>query len=141
MSSLIKVAKRFGYVIPVKNPNQMVEYKRLHANVWPEVLKRQKDGNIRNFTLYFSDKLNLLFAHAEYIGNDFDADMKALADDPTMKEWSKLLEPVQEPWEWENGMLSEHGKLGKNGVARGPRIQLEEVFHDGLKATAYKNEA
>ena len=39
--------KRMGMVIGIK-PEHIAEYKRTHAAVWPEVLARISDSNIRN---------------------------------------------------------------------------------------------
>jgi len=38
--------RRYGQVLEVK-PEKIEEYKRLHADVWPGVLKQIKDCNIR----------------------------------------------------------------------------------------------
>jgi L-rhamnose mutarotase len=40
--------KRYGWVIGVR-PEKLEEYKRLHAAVWPGVLKMIKACNIQNF--------------------------------------------------------------------------------------------
>ena len=130
-----KIAKRFGYVIHVQNKEKMAEYKRLHADVWPEVLKRLKDSNLRNYTIYFSDNLNLMFSHIEYIGDDLDGDMKAIPNEPAMREWWKLCEPVQKPVQWEDSKPPSEGGKGDWW------FPMEEVFHDGLSATAYKEKA
>ena len=128
-----RVAKRLGSVIYLE-PSKVQEYKELHANVWPDVLNRLKDSNIRNYTIYFCDKLNIMFSHIEYIGDDLDADMKAIAADPKTKEWWKVCEPCQKPLQWEGKPPSEGGK----GDWWYP---MEEVFHDGLSAIAYKDKA
>ena len=43
--------KRFGQMIRVK-PEKFEEYRRLHAAVWPEVLKMITACNIRNYSIY-----------------------------------------------------------------------------------------
>jgi len=88
--------QRYGSVIRLK-PEKLEEYKALHANPWPEVLKMIYDCNIRNYTIYFKD--GLLFSHFEYIGVDFAADMQKMAADPKTQEWWKLTDPCQEPLE------------------------------------------
>lgn len=82
-------AKRFGAVIHL-NPEKLDEYKKLHASVWPKVLERIEASNIRNYTIYHCKELGVLFSHLEYIGNDYEADMAAIAADPTTKEWWKV---------------------------------------------------
>ena len=61
--------KRMGMVIGVK-PEHIAEYNRTHAAVWPEVLARITDANIRNYTIFLREPENLLFAYWEYHGED-----------------------------------------------------------------------
>jgi L-rhamnose mutarotase len=67
--------KRFGMVIRLK-PETYEEYKQLHANVWPDVLKMIHACNIRNYSIYHKD--GHLFSYFEYVGEDFDADITEL---------------------------------------------------------------
>lgn len=86
--------RRYGQVIGLK-PNAIVEYERLHAAVWPEVLAMIHTCNMRNYSI-FRHGLTL-FAYFEYIGDDFAADMAKMAADPKTQEWWKLTDPLQEP--------------------------------------------
>ena len=52
--------QRMGMVIGIA-PDDIAEYKRLHADVWPEVLAQIADSNIRNFTIFLREPENLLF--------------------------------------------------------------------------------
>ena len=88
--------QRFGWVIKVK-PDKLEEYKRLHANPWPEVNRILTESNIQNYSIYYRD--GLLFSYLEYTGSDFDADMKKMADNPVTQKWWKLTDPCQEPVE------------------------------------------
>jgi L-rhamnose mutarotase len=105
-------AKRVAWVIKVK-PEKLEEYKKLHANPWPEVNAILKDANIRNYSIYYRD--GLLFSYLEYTGSDFDADMKKMADNPVTQKWWKLTDPCQEP--------VESAKEGEWWA------DLEEVYH------------
>lgn len=88
--------KRFGQVIGVK-PERYREYVAAHASVWPGVLARIRDSGIRNYSIYsFGDRL---FAYFEYVGDDFDGDMRRMADDPETQRWWDLVMPMQEPVE------------------------------------------
>jgi L-rhamnose mutarotase len=89
-----EVVKRYGMVIRVK-PEKLDDYRRLHAQPWPEVLKTIRDCNIRNYSIYHKD--GLLFSYFEYVGDDFEADMARMAADPATREWWKLTDPCQEP--------------------------------------------
>jgi L-rhamnose mutarotase len=86
--------KRYGAVIKVK-PEKLEEYKRLHADVWPGVLKKIEECHIRNYSIYHRD--GHLFSYFEYTGEDYAADMALMADDPTTQEWWKLTDPCQQP--------------------------------------------
>ena len=86
--------QRFGMVIKVK-PAKIEEYKKLHADVWPEVLNKITECNIRNYSIYLKD--NTLFSYFEYIGNDFTADMANMAADPITQKWWEVCKPCQVP--------------------------------------------
>ena len=91
--------KRFGAVLGVKE-EKIAEYVELHATVWPDVLKMITDCNIRNFSIYLRklpDGKHYLFSYFEYVGEDYDADMAAIAADPTTQEWWDVCMPCQEP--------------------------------------------
>ncbi len=86
--------ERHGSVIKVR-PEHFEEYKRLHADVWPDVLKMIAECNIRNYSIYHKD--GYMFSYFEYVGNDFKADMAKMAADPTTQEWWAVVGPMQEP--------------------------------------------
>ncbi len=86
--------KRFGMVIKVK-PDKLAEYKKYHAHAWPEILAMIRKCGIRNYSIYFKD--GYLFSYFEYVGKNFDADMKKMADDPKTQEWWAIMKPMQEP--------------------------------------------
>lgn len=90
--------KRMGRIIQLK-ADIIPEYKRIHAAVWPEVLKAIRDSNIRNYTIFLKEPENLLFAYWEYHGTDFAADMAKMAEVPRMREWWKITDPMQIPLE------------------------------------------
>ena len=86
--------QRFGQVIGLR-PEHAAEYIRLHADVWPGVLQKIEDCNMRNYSIFrYQD---LLFAYFEYIGDDYEADMAAIAADETTREWWALCGPMQQP--------------------------------------------
>ena len=78
-------------------PEKIEEYRKLHAAVWPDVLKTISLCNIRNYSIYLKD--NFLFSYFEYTGNDFKADMDKMAADPVTQKWWDLCKPCQEPLE------------------------------------------
>jgi L-rhamnose mutarotase len=103
---------RLGQVIRLK-PDHAEEYLRLHEAVWPEVLATITACNIRNYSIFRHG--DLLFSYFEYVGRDFDADMRRMADDPATQRWWKLTDPCQEP---------------VDAAAAGEWwLQLPEIFH------------
>jgi L-rhamnose mutarotase len=91
--------QRYGSVIGLK-PEKVEEYKSLHVNVWPDVLKMIKQCNIRNYSIYLGELENdkyYLFSYFEYTGEDFKADMAKMAADPTTQKWWSFCEPCQSP--------------------------------------------
>ena len=59
--------QRMGQVISLK-PGAVAEYNRLHAAVWPEVLRVIHNAHIRNYSIFLKEPENLLFAYWEYHG-------------------------------------------------------------------------
>lgn len=91
--------KRYGWVIGVRD-EKIEEYKRLHADVWPEVLGMIEQSNIQNYSIYLhrlDDGRTYLFSYLEYTGDDFEADMAKMAADPTTQKWWDVCKPCQEP--------------------------------------------
>lgn len=87
--------KRYGQLLKLR-PEHESEYVRQHAAVWPEVLDRIHRSNIRNYSIFLKD--GMLFAYFEYVGSDFQADMRAMAADAATQRWWALMEPMQEKW-------------------------------------------
>jgi len=91
--------QRYGSVIGVKQET-LDEYKKMHAEPWPEINAQLKDSNIQNYSIYlteFPDGNHYLFSYFEYVGDDFEADMKKMAEDPKTKEWWSHTDPMQIP--------------------------------------------
>jgi L-rhamnose mutarotase len=91
--------QRYGMVIGLK-AEKLEEYKRLHAAVWPDVLKMIAACNIRNYSIYVAELEKgkfYLFSYFEYCGTDFKADMAKMAADPTTQKWWSHCIPCQNP--------------------------------------------
>ncbi|WP_176084892.1 L-rhamnose mutarotase [Martelella sp. HB161492] len=106
--------KRYGMVIGL-NADKVAEYKKLHANAWPEVLAMIKACNISNYSIFLREPENLLFSYYEYHGDDYEADMAKMAADPKTQEWWTFCIPCQKPLDTK-----------KDGEWW---IDMEEVFH------------
>ncbi|MHB1484181.1 MAG: L-rhamnose mutarotase [Saccharofermentanales bacterium] len=104
--------KRFGQVIGLK-PEKLNDYMELHKAVWPDILKLISECNMVNYSIYY--KNGLLFAYFEYIGENFDEDMKKMSDNPINKKWWDVCKPCQVPVE-----NAAEGEWWAN---------MEEIFH------------
>jgi len=104
--------KRYGSVIKIKL-DKLEEYKKLHANIWPEVAKTITECNIINYSIFHKDEY--LFSYFEYIGEDYKSDMAKMAADSTTQEWWDVCMPMQEPLDTR--------KKGEWWA------EMEEVFH------------
>lgn len=89
---------RFGMVTGLK-PEKVAYYKELHANTWSGVLKKIKECNIRNYSIYLHeiDGKPYLFSYYEYIGSNYEEDMKKIAADTTTQRWWRETDPCQIP--------------------------------------------
>jgi len=87
--------KRYGQILKLRAECRD-DYVRHHAQVWPAVLEQIRRSNLTNYSIYLRD--DILFAYFEYAGEDFDADMRAMAKDPATQRWWALMEPMQEKW-------------------------------------------
>jgi L-rhamnose mutarotase len=76
-------------------PEHEVEYRRLHANVWPSVLATLRRVGVRNYSIFLRD--GLLFSYLEYTGDDWPAAQTEIAADPDTQRWWQLTDPMQEP--------------------------------------------
>ncbi|MFH2113144.1 MAG: L-rhamnose mutarotase [Spirochaetota bacterium] len=103
---------RYGQIIRVKS-GKLDEYKKYHTEVWPGILAMITECNIHNYSIFQKD--GLLFAYMEYVGTDFDGDMKKMAADPLTRKWWDIMMPMQEPME-----TRAPGEWWAN---------MEEVFH------------
>jgi L-rhamnose mutarotase len=103
--------RRFGQVIKLK-PEKAGYYLKLHAEPWSCVLDKIKEFNIRNYSIFLHDQF--LIAYFEYTGEDFEADMKKMADDECTQRWWKETVPCQE-------------SLSMDGSSWW--VNMEEIFH------------
>ena len=85
--------QRYASVIRLK-PEHREEYLRIHRDVWPSVEDMIVRANIRNYSIFLHG--DLLFAYLEYVGDDYEADMAAMAADPESQRWWKITDPMQE---------------------------------------------
>jgi len=89
--------KRYGSVIGLR-PEKLDEYKKLHAAVWPDVLKMIRACHIQNYSIYLRRLNNgryYLFSYFEYTGEDIAKDVAAMKADAKTREWWTHTDPCQ----------------------------------------------
>ena len=103
--------KKMGMCIKLKK-NKVKDYKILHKNCPKEIKKLLKKININNFSIFLKEPENILFSYWEYVGTDFEKDMKIMSEDVNNKQWWELCGPCQTPFkirkkgEWWSSMES-----------------------------------
>ncbi len=106
--------QRVGMVIGIK-PENIAEYKALHADSNPGVRDLLTKYHMRRFSIYLhqlDDGKPYLFGYYEYDGSDFQGDMANLAAESRNKQWLAVTDPMQVPLR------------GQKGWTR-----MEEVYH------------
>lgn len=115
--SNVKKPHRFGSVTGL-HPEKVAYYKKLHAETWPGVLKKIAECNIRNYSIYLHEIEGkpYLFSYYEYIGMNYEDDMKKIAADSVTQRWWRETDPCQNPLP----EAAAHQKIWTD---------MEEVFH------------
>ena len=87
--------KRFGQMIKIKSPEDLEKYKMHHADPMPGVNEMIKKCHLKNYSIF--SRGEYLFAYFEYDGDDFDADMAMMAEDPNTQAWWDVVKPLMQP--------------------------------------------
>jgi L-rhamnose mutarotase len=86
--------KRLAQVVRVR-PEAIDAYERIHRDVPYAVLDRLRASHVTNYSIYRYG--TLLIAYLEYLGDDLEGDLAAIAADPATQAWWRITEPQQEP--------------------------------------------
>ncbi len=89
--------QRFGAIVELR-PEMEEEYRKLHAEVWPEVHAAIKRANIQNYTIFIAPIAGkkYLFSYLEYVGDNLEKDFALLGEDPTTRDrWWPLTAACQ----------------------------------------------
>lgn len=104
--------KRFGFLLKVKK-DKIDEYKKIHANVWPEMLEALSRCGWHNYSLFMQDD-GTLFGYFE-TPNSLQAAIGAMNNEEINTKWQEMMAPFFE---------SPDGARADEIL-----IELEEVFH------------
>ncbi|MGN6493494.1 MAG: L-rhamnose mutarotase [Agriterribacter sp.] len=92
--------KRYCLTLDLKDdPTVIEEYKKIHKNVWPDILQRIKADGITVMDIYNTG--NRLFMIME-VRDDFSFEKKAASDaaDPRVQEWENFMWTFQQQLPW-----------------------------------------
>lgn len=74
-------------------PGYAEEYKKRHAEIWPELKQLLKDAGIYDYAIYVDEESNILFA-SQKLPDNYNG--KKLTDDPVMRKWWKYMADIME---------------------------------------------
>ncbi len=103
------MTKRFGFKMKLF-PGFKEEYRKAHAEIWPELVRLLKEQGIGNYSIWLDEETNTLFAYQEQPGESSSQD---LSTTEIVRKWWKYMADVMET-NPDNSPIS---------------IPLEEVFY------------
>lgn len=79
-------------------PEHEAEYRRLHAEVYPEVLATLSRVGVRNYSIFVGNIAGqkVLFSYFEFVGEDYAAACDEIAACPNTQRWWQLTDPCQQ---------------------------------------------
>ncbi|MCK9342532.1 MAG: L-rhamnose mutarotase [Massilibacteroides sp.] len=83
--------KRFAFKMILK-PGCVEEYKRRHAAIWPEIVALLKKTGVSNYSIFFDEETNLLFAVQE----QGEVSSQDLGEEPIIKKWWAYMADIME---------------------------------------------
>jgi L-rhamnose mutarotase len=92
------------------NAGQLKEYKKRHAQIWPELQELLRASGIHDYSIFFDEETNNLFATLK-VDDRYAFDQ--LPNDPLMKKWWAFMKDIM-------ATNSDHSPVS---------IHLKEVFH------------
>jgi len=90
--------RRYASVIELL-PEKEKLYRKLHADVWPEVVAAIAKANISNYSIHVAELggKKYLFSYFEYTGSDPEKDFASISEDPTTRDrWWPITNTCQQ---------------------------------------------
>jgi L-rhamnose mutarotase len=84
--------KRFGFKMKLF-PGFKEEYKKRHSEIWPELVSMLKNEGVGNYSIFFDEETNILFAYQEQTGESSSQD---LGTEEVVKKWWKYMADIME---------------------------------------------
>jgi L-rhamnose mutarotase len=93
----IAMNKRYCLTLDLKDdPNLIVEYRRYHEKIWPEITASIRDSGIVDMEIYLLGARMFMIMEVD---ESFSLEAKAEADreNPRVREWEELMWRFQKP--------------------------------------------
>lgn len=84
--------KRFAFKMKLY-PGFKEEYKKRHGDIWPELVKLLKNQGVGNYSIFYDEETNILFAYQEQSGESSSQD---LGTEEIVKKWWKYMADIME---------------------------------------------
>jgi L-rhamnose mutarotase len=84
--------KRFAFKMKLY-PGFKEEYRKRHAEIWPELERLLKNEGIGNYSIFLDEETNILFAYQEQSG---DSSSQDLGQTEIVKKWWKFMADIME---------------------------------------------
>ena len=75
------------------NPGFREEYRKRHGEIWPELVALLKSQGICNYSIFYDEETNILFAYQEQQGESSSQD---LGSEEIVKKWWKHMADIME---------------------------------------------
>ena len=75
------------------NPGMLEEYKKRHDDLWPELHKLLKDNGLSEYSIFFDEETNILFAFQKQAGDQGSQD---LGQTEIVQKWWKYMADIME---------------------------------------------
>ena len=74
-------------------PGMVEEYKKRHDDLWPELHKLLKDNGLSEYSIFFDEETNILFAFQKQAGDQGSQD---LGKTEIVQKWWKYMADIME---------------------------------------------
>lgn len=75
------------------NPGMLEEYKKRHDDLWPELHRLLKDNGLSEYSIFFDEETNILFAFQKQAGDQGSQD---LGKTEIVQKWWKYMADIME---------------------------------------------
>lgn len=75
------------------NPGEKDEYKKRHSELWPELELLLKKNGISDYSIFFDEETNILFAFQNVYGKQTSQD---LSQEPVVQKWWAFMADIME---------------------------------------------